>query len=267
MPDRYAVFGHPVAHSRSPEIHQQFAEQTGQAIQYERIDPGADGFEASVRAFFEKDGKGANVTVPFKESAFKLADKLTARAERAAAVNTLKRLEDRRLLGDNTDGAGLLRDITGNLAVRLEKRHVLVIGAGGAARGILGPLLDAGISRLHIANRTPARARTLAEHFPGHLTITTGDLGEWPTDSFDLIINTTAAGLSGDSLEFPRRLLAPDTLCYDLVYSPALTPFLHQGLRYGAHIADGWGMLVEQAAESYQLWRNTRPDTTALLRR
>lgn len=263
--DRYAVFGHPVAHSRSPEIHHHFAEQTGEAITYERIDPGPDGFENAARQFFEEGGKGANVTVPFKEAAFELANEVTERAKRAGAVNTLKVLDDGRLLGDNTDGAGLIRDISVNLAFTLEKRRVLVLGAGGAARGILGPIIDAGIASLHIANRTPARAETLAERFRGPLPITTGGLDDWPATAFDLVLNTTAAGLSGEGPDLPRRLLAPGALCYDLVYGPELTPFLHQALRNGAHIADGWGMLVEQAAESFYVWREVSPDTATLI--
>lgn len=263
--DRYAVFGHPVAHSRSPEIHHHFAGQTGEAITYERIDPGADGFVEAARGFFAEGGRGANVTVPFKEAALELADELTERAERAGAVNTLKALDNGHLLGDNTDGAGLVRDIESNLGFRLSDRRMLILGAGGAARGVLGPLVDAGIGHLHIANRTAKRAERLAERFRGTANITAGSLGNLPNTPFDLIVNATAASLAGETLDLSRHLLAPQALCYDMAYGPELTPFLQQALKHGAHVADGWGMLVEQAAESFHRWRDILPDTTRLI--
>ncbi|MDQ2069706.1 shikimate dehydrogenase [Natronospira bacteriovora] len=267
MADRYAVFGHPVSHSRSPAIHQHFAEQTGQSLVYEAIDPGAEGFTAGITNFFDKGGLGANVTVPFKEAAFALADECTERAARAGAVNTLKVLDDGRLLGENTDGAGLLRDLTHNLGVELGGASVLILGAGGASRGILGPLVDAGIGTLHVANRTVAKAEALAKRFPEMTAVTVSGLDRLPTRAFDLIINATPSSLQGQALTLPSGLLARDTLAYDLAYAEGGTPFTRWAEQRGVPGRDGWGMLVEQAAESFFLWRGVRPETAVLLKR
>jgi len=265
MSDRYAVFGHPVAHSRSPDLHHHFAGQTGQDMTYGRIDPGADGFEAAARHFFSEGSLGANVTVPFKEEAFRLADELSERAAQAGAVNTLKALGDGRLLGHNSDGLGLVRDLTDNLGFALEGREVLLLGAGGASRGILGPLVEAGIDRLHVANRTVEKAQSLAQRFAGSISISAGDLQQFPMTAPDLILNATPSSLHGQALDLPASLLCNKPLCYDLAYADRGTPFTHWAQAHGVAASDGWGMLVEQAAESFLLWRGIRPDTHELI--
>ncbi|WP_406672265.1 shikimate dehydrogenase [Natronospira sp.] len=262
---RYAVFGHPIGHSRSPEIHHHFAETTGRTIHYERIDPGVDGFESAVSDFFQSGAQGANVTLPFKERAFHMAEALSDRARLARSVNTLAVGRDGRLIGDNTDGVGLVRDLTANLGFSLEGKRLLLIGAGGAARGVLGPLLESGVEALYVANRTRERAQQLAQDFRDTGPVSGGGLDDLPNQLFDLILNATAASLSGDNVDLPHRLFAPHCLCYDMSYATELSPFLQQGIRHGAHVADGWGMLVEQAAESFQIWHGIRPDTADLL--
>lgn len=264
---RYAVFGHPVSHSRSPDIHAHFADQTGQAMVYSAIDPGAQGFTESVARFFSEGGQGANVTLPFKEQALDQADQLGEHARQAGAVNTLKRLEDGRLLGENTDGIGFVRDLRRNLRVNIEACRVLLLGAGGAARGVVGPLLASAVAELHIANRRPQRAVELAEHFAGEIPVTGGPLDGLPPGAFDLIINATATSVLGQSLSLPASLTHPGSFCYDLAYADDGTPFTRWARSQGLAHSDGWGMLVEQAAESFFLWRGIRPDTLALLRR
>lgn len=262
MPDRYAVFGHPVAHSKSPRIHGLFAAQTGQDITYEALLAPLDDFAGAVRAFVAGGGRGANVTVPFKEQAHRLANRLTPRAHAAGAVNTLCFAPDG-ILGDNTDGAGLLRDLTVNLGVEIKGRRVLLLGAGGAARGVVGPLLAAHPRALLIANRTAARARALAAASPG----ATGSGFDALADAgaFDVIVNATSAGLDDQALPLPDGLLAPGALSYDMVYgrqTPFMTWAQAQG---GGRVADGLGMLVEQAAEAFALWRGVRPDTVPVI--
>ncbi len=265
-PDRYAVIGHPVSHSRSPFIHSRFAAQTRQQMEYGTIDAAPAQFEAAVRGFFGGGGKGLNVTIPHKEAAAQLADELTPRARRAGAVNTLALREDGRLLGDNTDGAGLARDLANNHRISIAGRRVLLLGAGGAARGVLAPLMGLKPSQLTIVNRTVRRARELAEEF--------GDLGAIAATGYDglngapwdIVINATAASLSGELPALPAGIVNKDSICYDLAYARDETPFVHWAHERGvARAMDGLGMLVEQAAESFHLWRGVRPDTASVL--
>jgi len=260
MTDRYAVFGHPIAHSKSPLIHAAFARQTGQEMTYEAILAPLDGFAESVTAFVAAGGRGANVTVPFKEEAFRLAGRLTPRARRAGAVNTLV-FDTDGILGDNTDGAGLVADLTRNLYRTLAGRRILLLGAGGAARGVIEPLLEAQPAALVIANRTVGRAQELAELFDRGIRACGFDSADTP---FDLVINATAASLAGELPPLSPRIFTPDTLAYDMMYGRD-TPFLAFARAQGAATADGLGMLVEQAAEAFQLWRGVRPDTAPVI--
>ena len=260
MTDRYAVFGHPIAHSKSPQIHTAFARQTGQDMTYEAILAPLDGFAESVAAFIAAGGRGANVTVPFKEEAFKLANRLSPRAQRAGAVNTLSFDADG-ILGDNTDGAGLVADLTRNLHSALSDKRVLLLGAGGAARGVIEPLLDQQPAALVIANRTVSRAEVLAELFGRGVRACGFDAADTP---FDVVINATAASLAGDLPPLSPRVFTPDTLAYDMMYGRD-TPFLDFARTHGARTADGLGMLVEQAAEAFCLWRGVRPDTAPVI--
>jgi shikimate dehydrogenase len=261
--DLYAVFGNPVAHSRSPFIHAAFARQTGENLRYEtRLAP-LDGFAEAVRQFIQEGGRGANVTVPFKEAAFRLADECAPRARAAGAVNTLH-FTAGRIFGDNTDGAGLARDIETNLAFPITGRRVLLIGAGGAARGALLPLLERHPSALVIVNRSADKAKALAELAPS--SVCGIGFPELAGQQFDLVINATSASLSGATLPLPDDLFAPGSLAYDMMYSREETPFLAQARIQGAAgRSDGLGMLVEQAAESFFIWRQKRPETHALL--
>ncbi|MBI5781282.1 MAG: shikimate dehydrogenase [Rhodocyclales bacterium] len=267
MTDRYAVFGHPVVHSKSPFIHRAFAGQTGQDLDYEAIDPGADGFAEAVRRFFAEGGRGANVTLPFKEEALALADEALPRAREAGAANTLIAREGR-LLADNTDGAGLVRDLKLRHGVPLAGAEVLLVGAGGAARGVLGPLLRERPQRLVIANRTPARAEALARAFAPLAASHEVALEARPFDAlrppFTLVINATSASLAGEIPPLPSELFAARPFVYDMMYGASPTPFLREAARHGAKTADGLGMLVEQAAESFFLWRGVRPDAQAV---
>jgi shikimate dehydrogenase len=265
-PDRFAVIGHPVKQSRSPFIHTRFAAQTGQQISYTTIDAAPAAFEAVVRDFFAQGGRGLNITIPHKEAAAQLVDELTPRARRAGAVNTLAPRNGGGLLGDNTDGAGLARDLANNHHISVAGRRVLLLGAGGAVRGVLAPLLGLKPSQLTIVNRTAQRARDLAEEF--------GDLGslqgigydELDSVPYDLVINATAASLSGEVPALPAGIVNKDSICYDLAYARDDTPFVRWAHARGAARAmDGLGMLVEQAAESYYLWRGVRPDTASVL--
>jgi shikimate dehydrogenase len=260
MTDRYAVFGHPIAHSKSPQIHAAFARQTGQDMAYEAILAPLDGFADCVAQFIAAGGRGANVTVPFKEEAFKLASRLSARAQRAGAVNTFTFDADG-ILGDNTDGAGLVADITRNLHFSLAGKRILLLGAGGAARGVVGPLLDQQPAMLDIANRTVSRAQELAELFDQNVRACGFEAADTP---FDLVINATAASLAGDLPPLSPRVFTPDTLAYDIMYGRD-TPFLDFARSHGARTADGLGMLVEQAAEAFSLWRGLRPDTPPVI--
>ncbi|MDP2030219.1 MAG: shikimate dehydrogenase [Thiobacillus sp.] len=262
MTDRYAVFGHPIAHSKSPLIHAEFARQTGQDMTYEAIFAPLDGFAASVADFIAAGGRGANVTVPFKEAAFKLAQRLSPRAERAGAVNTLSFHADG-ILGDNTDGAGLVADLTRNLHCALNGKRILLLGAGGAARGVIAPLLDQQPAALVIANRTVSRAQALAELFGRGVSACSFDAADAP---FDLVINATAASLAGELPPLSPRIFGANTLAYDMMYG-CDTPFLSFARSHDAATADGLGMLVEQAAEAFHLWRGVRPDTAPVIAR
>lgn len=266
-PDRYAVVGHPVAHSRSPVIHTVFARQTGQNLTYETIDAEPAAFETAVRGFAAAGGKGLNVTVPHKEAAFALCKELSPAAEAAGAVNTISIVAGR-LRGDNTDGIGFIRDLTVNQGQAIAGKRVAVLGAGGAARGIVGPLLAEEPAELVIANRTKERADQVVEQFDGAATLralTFEELAALPP--FDVLVNATSAGLKGDAPPFAASLVGPGTFCYDLVYSSGDTPFVAWAKAHGAaRAAQGWGMLVEQAAESFYVWRGVRPDTKPLLK-
>ncbi|MND72268.1 Shikimate dehydrogenase [compost metagenome] len=263
--DSYCVFGNPIGHSKSPLIHRLFAEQTGQQLTYEAVLAPLDDFTGCARQFFAT-GKGGNVTVPFKEQAYQLAASLSPRAQRAGAVNTLKKLDDGSLLGDNTDGAGLVRDLTRNAGLELAGKRILLLGAGGAARGVIEPLLAERPASLVIANRTVEKAEALAQLF--------ADLGpvsasgyDWLEESVDLIINGTSASLAGDLPPISPSLIKPGhTVCYDMMYGKDLTAFNRWASEHGAaRTLDGLGMLVEQAAEAFLLWRGVLPDSAPVL--
>jgi shikimate dehydrogenase len=271
MTDQYAVIGHPIAHSKSPQIHARFAAQTGQDLRYAAMLAPLDGFAATVRDFAAAGGRGANVTVPFKEEAFRLATRLSPRAQAAGAVNTLS-FSGAEIFGDNTDGAGLVRDIAGNLVHALAGQRILLLGAGGAARGVILPLLLENPARLVIANRTAQKAVQLAAEFSGlpgcALPLKPEGCGFADVAAggsvFDIVINATSAGLHGNVLAISDSLFAPGALAYEMVYGRD-TPFMAQARRNGAQVADGLGMLVEQAAEAFLLWRGVRPDTAQVL--
>ena len=264
--DRYAVFGHPIHHSQSPRIHTLFAEQTGVDLTYTAEDVTPERFEHAVRAFFRDGGRGLNCTVPLKEPAYRLADTLGERARRAGAVNTLAQQPNGTLLGDNTDGLGLVRDLTHNLGLDLTGKRLLILGAGGAARGILEPLLRLQPARLAIANRTAGKARRLADEFGDLGPVAGCGLDELEGIQCDLLLNATAASLSGQLPSLPDGILAPEGCCYDLAYGKEPTPFVRWGQAMGARLSvDGIGMLVEQAAEAFLLWRGIRPDTEPVI--
>jgi shikimate dehydrogenase len=264
--DRYAVIGHPVSHSWSPFIHGMFAKQTDQNITYSRIEAESEEFERQVGAFFQTGGKGLNVTVPHKQVAAFVARFRTPRAEIAGAVNTLVAHDDG-IHGDNTDGTGLITDLTRNLGVDLADIRILVLGAGGAARGVLGPLLAAGPEYVELANRNEQRASVLANEFAtlGNVRGCGFDaISETP--GFDLVLNATSASLQELVPPVPRAAIGPATLCYDMAYGKGDTAFTRWAKSIGAGRAEcGWGMLVEQAAESFYLWRGIRPDTKPVL--
>jgi shikimate dehydrogenase len=235
-------------------------------VRYEKLPAPLDDFAGTVRRFQAAGGRGANVTLPFKLEALALCDQASARARRAGAANTLSFTADGRILGDNTDGAGLLRDLTVNLGLSLAGLRILLLGAGGAVRGVLQPLLEAAPAALHIANRTPAKALVLAEDFGG-APVEGGGYAELEGRQFDLIINGTSSGLAGELPPLPEDVLMPGGVCYDMLYGDTPTPFLRWAMAHGAGVsADGLGMLVEQAAESFQIWRGLRPDTLPVLK-
>ena len=263
--DRYVVFGNPIVHSKSPLIHRLFAEQTGQKLDYSTLLAPLDDFSGCAQAFF-REGRGANVTVPFKEDAYRLANSLTKRAQRAGAVNTLSKLADGSLLGDNTDGAGLVRDLTVNAGLSLQGKRILLLGAGGAVRGALEPLLAERPSSLIIANRTVEKAERLAELFDDLGPVSASGF-DWLREPVDVIINATSASLSGDVPPIAGSLIEPGkTFCYDMMYAKEPTAFCRWASKQGAAVAmDGLGMLVEQAAEAFFLWRGVRPDSAPVL--
>lgn len=264
-PDQYAVMGNPIAHSKSPRIHAMFAAQSGQHLEYRAILVEPGGFAAAARAFREAGGKGLNVTVPFKQDAWVFADLLSARAERAGAVNTLI-LEPGSVRGDNTDGVGLVRDLTANHGCQLAGQRVLLLGAGGAARGVLQPLLAEKPAQLVIANRSAGKALELALRFSDLGRVSASGFAELEGRQFDLIVNATAAGLSDAVPSLPADVLAPGGWCYDLMYGKEPTAFVRWGREQGAaRSMDGLGMLVEQAAESFHLWRGVWPETKPVI--
>jgi shikimate dehydrogenase len=265
MTDRYAVVGHPIAHSKSPRIHAEFAQRTGQDLVYDAILAPLEGFATTVAAFRAAGGRGLNVTVPFKLEAFALATELTERAREARAVNTL-RFDGARALGDNTDGAGLVSDITLRLAIPLAGKRILLMGAGGAARGVVGPLLRERPSRLVIANRTVEKAFALAQEFAAQGPVRSGGYAEAGDEPFDVVINATSASLDGVVPPLPTGTFAPGALAYDMVYGERATAFLDTARATGAALTvDGLGMLVAQAAEAFLLWRGVRPETAAVI--
>lgn len=265
-PDRYAVVGYPVKHSRSPFIHGMFARQTGQNISYQLMEVPPEHLADEVTRFFAEGGKGLNITVPHKQAVVKLVKYTTPRAEFADAINTILVMQDGQLMGDNTDGVGLLNDLNINLKFDLKDKRVLLLGAGGAARGVLAPMLQQHPHEIVIANRNVERAAELAKEFQslGDLSgVSFVDVGSEP---FDLIINATSASLQGEMPEVPGAVVGEHTLCYDMAYGKDDTVFTHWAKQLGAAYAvQGWGMLVEQAAESFFLWRGVRPDTVPVL--
>lgn len=264
---RYAVIGNPIAHSKSPEIHAWFAQQTGQDLCYERLLAPLDDFAGTVRRFIEQGGQGANVTVPFKLEAHDLADLLSPRARAAGAVNTLV-FRDRRIEGDNTDGAGLVADIVRNAAVPIAGKRILLLGAGGAARGVMQPLLAQAPARLLIANRTASKATELAQRFADGAPVLPEGCGfDAIAGEFDLVINATSASLAAELPPVDPRCFARDAFAYDMMYGKEPTVFMRFAQTCGARVRDGLGMLIEQAAESFTLWRGVRPPTAELFSR
>jgi shikimate dehydrogenase len=264
LSDRYAVVGNPVGHSKSPQIHEAFARQTGQDLVYTRLLAPLDDFAGTARRFFAEGGAGLNVTVPFKHEAWRLVDAREGGAEAAAAVNTIRR-DGRRLTGYNTDGPGLVADLERNLGVAIAGRRVLLMGAGGASHGVVQPLLERGPAQLAIVNRSRDKAEALARRFAGAgggpAALAYGELAG---RRFDLVINATSAGLAGELPPLPDTLFAPGALAYDMMYG-RLTVFLAFARARGVATADGLGMLVEQAAESFLIWRGVRPQTAPVI--
>ena len=265
-PERYAVIGHPVAHSLSPWIHAQFAQQSSRPLIYSALDVPSPELALRVREFFAQGGCGLNVTVPHKQAVLQLIDTLSERASVAGAVNTIVRETGQRLRGDNTDGVGFVRDLTVNLGLAVAGQRVLMLGAGGAARGLLGPLLALAPAELHIVNRSPERSRELARSFASQGPVHGDGFEQLDGLDYGLIINATAASLSDELPALPTGALSPTTVCYDLAYGKAPTRFVQWARERGARRTYmGEGMLVEQAAESYLLWHGMRPDTAPVL--
>jgi shikimate dehydrogenase len=264
--DQYAVFGNPIKHSKSPQIHAAFAAQTGQALNYRAQLVELGKFAQAAREFFSSGGRGLNITVPFKLDACEFADELSGRARLAGAVNTLALQDDGRIYGDNTDGVGLTRDINDNLGWPIAERRVLLLGAGGAARGVLEPLLRKHPALLVIANRTVDKAQQLARAFADLGAVRGCSFDALVGNQFDLVINATSAGMSGELPPLPTDLLSDGCCCYDLVYGAQPTPFMRWAASETAWaVADGLGMLVEQAAESFCIWRGVRPNTKPVI--
>ncbi|MDB5767640.1 MAG: aroE [Collimonas fungivorans] len=262
----YVVIGNPIAHSKSPDIHAHFAAQTGQDMGYARLLAPLDGFVAAVQEFIGQGGRGANVTVPFKLEAYALASSLTPRAQAAGAVNTLK-FDGGDILGDNTDGVGLVTDIMDNAGFDLAHKKILLLGAGGAARGVLLPLLERQPAQLTIANRTAAKAQQLVQQFQPYSgadgILSACGFAE-ATQQYDLVINATSASLQAELPPLAASVFGPATLAYDMMYGPQPTIFMQFAASHGARVRDGLGMLVEQAAESFFIWRGVRPRTDAV---
>lgn len=269
MHEHYAVFGHPIGHSLSPHIHSLFAQQTGQtSMNYTAQDVNADQFKLAADAFFSAGGKGLNCTVPLKQLAFDVCDQASERAQPCGAVNTLAMRSDGVLFGDNTDGIGLIRDLTQNLGVALKDAKILLLGAGGASRGILGPLLEQQPSELTIANRTIDKGIELASAFARNGPVTACSFSDLSDKIFDLIINATTASLGNEIPPLPNGILTDGGYAYDLAYAAEATAFVRWGLQQGATVsADGLGMLVEQAAEAFLIWRDIRPESGPVIER
>jgi shikimate dehydrogenase len=264
--DRYAVFGHPIKHSKSPRIHRLFAEQTGQSLEYTAQDVPAEQFQSAVTAFFATGGKGLNCTVPLKGLAWAFADNKTERAQLSQAVNTLAVQADGSVLGDNTDGKGLVTDLTANHAIALTGSRILILGAGGAGRGIIDPLLEQAPHSIVIANRTVEKAIDLAQAFHHKGVVSGCGFDDLQNQQFDLILNATSASLSDQLPPLPDALLAENGVCYDLAYGNEPTAFVRWGLRQNAAKSlDGLGMLVEQAAEAFFIWRGVRPEARPVI--
>jgi shikimate dehydrogenase len=266
--DRYGVMGYPVSHSRSPIIHRLFSLQTDQRLQYELLQVSPEKLETAIRQFQRTGGKGLNITVPHKSEVVRLVDHMSERASTAGAANTLV-FKGGEIHGDNTDGIGLLRDLAVNLGVVVENSRILILGAGGATRGIVGPLLEMQPESLQIANRSLGKAQMLADHFSESGPVTACKFDAVPvSEPYDLIINATSAGLKGEAPPYPSEAISENTFCYDLSYGLKPTPFSVWARESGAaQSVMGWGMLVEQAAESFMLWRGVRPETGPVLGR
>lgn len=275
MTDRYAVIGNPISHSKSPQIHKLFAEQTGEDISYEAIEAPLDGFASTIERLSKEGYKGCNVTVPFKFEAFKIADSIgfevmdaVESGHEADAVNTLL-FKNNKIGGYNTDGTGLVNDIEKNFNIPLNEKRILLIGAGGAAAGVLHPLLEASQSPLVIYNRTLGKAeslkKTITQHEKfRHFSIKPVEFGELGSEQFDIVINATSAGLTDSEIPLPPTIFAPGALAYDMMYGRE-TPFMKFARQHGAQVADGLGMLVEQAAEAFFIWRGVRPETAPVI--
>jgi len=265
--DHYAVMGNPIAHSKSPQIHKQFAEQTKQNLVYDKLKVETADFASTVASFYNDNGKGLNITVPLKEEAFQLATTLTERARRAGAVNTLLLNDENNYTGDNTDGIGLVRDLTENHNTELKNKDILILGAGGAVRGILEPFIQQQPSRIVIANRTLSRAQKLADDFSDIANIEVFEFTQLAGQQFDIIINGTSASLSGELPPLPDNLLKANSTTYDMMYGKDDTPFMTWSKDNKAtKVIDGLGMLVEQAAESFYCWRTVRPETQTVIK-
>jgi len=265
--DHYAVMGNPIAHSKSPQIHTQFAAQTQQQLEYDKLKVETEDFASTVAGFYHNNGKGLNITVPLKEEAFQLATTLTERAKRAGAVNTLILNSEDNYTGDNTDGIGLVRDLTENHATELKNKDILILGAGGAVRGILEPFIQQQPKRIVIANRTLARAQKLADDFSDIVDIEVFEFSQLAGQQFDIVINGTSASLSGELPPLPDNLLKDNSTTYDMMYGKDDTPFMTWSKNNNANkVIDGLGMLVEQAAESFYCWRKVRPETQPVIK-
>ncbi len=262
--EHYVVFGNPIAHSKSPQIHTEFARQTGQAMKYTARLADIGAFAKALQTFQEEGGKGCNITVPFKPDAFAIADQLSERAELAGAVNTLWFDKQGRRIADNTDGVGLVTDLCRNHQVSLNHKKILLLGAGGAARGVLAPLLAQQPEQLVIANRTLEKAQTLARLHP-HAPLQASGFKDLSGQRFDCIINATSTGLQGEIPPLPEGILDENTIAYDMLYANTATPFVGWAQAQGSIAFDGLGMLVEQAAESFYLWRGVRPETRSVI--
>ncbi len=266
-PDQYAVMGNPIAHSKSPMIHALFAKQTDQNLEYGAIPVEIGQFNEAVAGFQAEGGKGLNVTVPFKRDAWRLVDERSECAELAGAVNTIVIREDGSLYGDNTDGVGMVRDIVQNQGVTIEGKKVLILGAGGAVRGVLGPLLQQQPAEVVIANRTPERAQELADAFEEYGNVDGCGFDDLDGSRYEIVINGTSASLKGEVPPLPEGILAKNAFCYDMMYGGEPTAFMNWAEEEGCQMtSDGLGMLVEQAAESFNIWRGVRPDTAAVIR-